>query len=50
MFLYQLAINLKPMKELLNLSKDLIITYVPLPVGYQPKANEGTAKPEQRSY
>ena len=25
-------------------------TYVPLPVGYQPKANEGTAKPEQRSY
>jgi hypothetical protein len=22
----------------------------PLPVGYQPKANEGTAKPEQRSY
>ena len=23
-------------------------TYVP--VGYQPKANEGTAKPEQRSY
>ena len=22
-------------------------TYVPLPVGYQPKANEGTAKTEQ---
>jgi hypothetical protein len=25
-------------------------TYVPLPVGYQPKANEGTARPEQRCY
>jgi hypothetical protein len=25
-------------------------TYVLLPVGYQPKANEGIAKPEQRSY
>jgi hypothetical protein len=25
-------------------------TYVPLPVGYQPKANEGMAKPEQQSY
>ena len=25
-------------------------TYTPLPVGYQPKANEGVAKPEQRSY
>ena len=26
------------------------LTYTPLPVGYQPKANEGMAKPEQRSY
>ena len=26
------------------------LTYVPLPVGYQPKANEGIAKPEKRSY
>ena len=26
------------------------LTYTPLPVGYQPKANEGVAKPEQRSY
>ena len=25
-------------------------TYTPLPVGYQPKANQGMAKPEQRSY
>jgi hypothetical protein len=25
-------------------------TYIPLPVGYQPKVNEGIAKPEQRSY
>ena len=26
------------------------LTYTLLPVGYQPKANEGVAKPEQRSY
>ena len=25
-------------------------TYTPLPVGYQPKANQGVAKAEQRSY
>ena len=26
------------------------LTYTPLPVGYQPKANQGVAKAEQRSY